>query len=155
MVSFNKMHGFCYEFYASCSDTVCYCIIADQSLSLLFIVGWFCFCRFFFINIGSHQKEKYSSCVSFFIKSTLILKFMKKSNHNYRTKLQLGHTPYYWGKSLARNLESLMVFKPACRDSLEINHCLLSISFGKIRGLNLPPFEIRCTWPPSLMKKGA
>ncbi len=39
MASCNEMHGFQYELKATSSATVCYCITADQTLSLRFIVG--------------------------------------------------------------------------------------------------------------------
>jgi hypothetical protein len=38
MVSFNEMHGYYYEFQASLSAYVCYCVSADHTLSLHFIV---------------------------------------------------------------------------------------------------------------------
>jgi hypothetical protein len=39
MVSFNGRQGLYYKFQATLSAPVCYCITADQTLSLHFIVG--------------------------------------------------------------------------------------------------------------------
>ena len=39
MISFNEMHIFNFDFQATLSAYVCYCITADQTLSLHFIVG--------------------------------------------------------------------------------------------------------------------
>ncbi len=50
MVSFNEMHGFYYEFQATLSASVCYCITPDQYLFFYFIVGKFCFCGFCFYD---------------------------------------------------------------------------------------------------------
>jgi hypothetical protein len=46
--TFNEMHGFYHEFQASLFANLYYCITTDQSLSLYFLVGWSCFCRFTF-----------------------------------------------------------------------------------------------------------
>ncbi len=60
------MHGFYYEFPTTLSATVCYCLAADQTLSLHFIVGWFCFCGFCFYDNASQNQRK-------IVKSSLIL----------------------------------------------------------------------------------
>jgi hypothetical protein len=62
MVSFNWIHGFYYEFQATLSAAVCYCIAAD--LTLHFIVGWFFICEFCLYD-HARIKEKSLSILLF------------------------------------------------------------------------------------------
>ncbi len=55
---FNEKHRFYmyYEFQPALSGIVCYCITADQTFSLHFIVWWFCYCHRKTLTILLFQK---------------------------------------------------------------------------------------------------
>jgi hypothetical protein len=49
IVSYDEMNRFYYDFKAISSASLCYVITADQSHSLIFLVGWFFFLHSVFI----------------------------------------------------------------------------------------------------------
>ncbi len=120
MVSFTELPRFCYEFQASLSATVCYCLKAVQPLSLHFTVGWFCFCGFYFYD-NAWIKGKLSL---FFrsIKSTLMPTFIIINQQFYRTTL---FTPYYWWKSWWRRVPL-----PNCVKTQKNLRNIINSSFG-------------------------
>ncbi len=103
----------------------CYC-----TLSLNFILEWFCFVGFVFMLMLGPKENSHNFFSS--IKSTLILTFIIKLIINlliYRTKLLYT---YYLRKSWARSLESPPeghnCFKPVCQSSRRsIIVCFLSL----------------------------
>jgi hypothetical protein len=86
MDSFNEMHGFCYEFQATVSATVCYSITADQISPLVGSV-------FVDVNFMTMLRSR-ENILNFFssVKSTLTKSRIIVNMQNYRTTL---HTPDY------------------------------------------------------------